>query len=119
MELDTLLGDQPVQHREVEGHESPLFLSYFKEAGGIRILEGGVDSGFNQIKPEEYGTRLLWVKGRKNVRVVQVPMHTSSLNSGDVFILDEGLTLTQWNGKDSGKDERMKVRWVCSSFGAA
>ena len=29
VELDTYLDDKPIQHREVEGHESELFLSYF------------------------------------------------------------------------------------------
>lgn len=30
VELDTFLNDAPIQHREVEGHESELFKSYFK-----------------------------------------------------------------------------------------
>jgi len=29
VELDTWLDDVPVQHREVQGHESRLFRSYF------------------------------------------------------------------------------------------
>ena len=29
VELDTFLDDRPVQHREVQGHESKLFKSYF------------------------------------------------------------------------------------------
>jgi len=30
VELDTFLGDKPVQHREVRDHESALFKSYFE-----------------------------------------------------------------------------------------
>ena len=29
VELDTFLDDKPIQHREVMGHESDLFKSYF------------------------------------------------------------------------------------------
>jgi hypothetical protein len=52
IELDTYLKDVPVQHREVQGHESPLFLSYFPS--GVRILEGGVATGFQHVSPTEY-----------------------------------------------------------------
>jgi len=106
VELDDLLGGDPVQHREVQGHESDLFLSYFKNE--IKLLEGGVDSGFKHVEPEKYRPRLLHVKGKKKVRVTEVELSHKSLNSGDVFILDAGLKIFQWNGSKSGPQEKMK-----------
>lgn len=38
VELDDYLGGAPVQHREVEGHESKGFLNYFKSKGGVRYF---------------------------------------------------------------------------------
>lgn len=114
VELDDFLGGRPTQHREVMGHESKLFLSYFK--GPIQILDGGIDSGFNKVKPTEYKPRLLHVKGKKNVRVVQVPLAVSSMNSGDVFILDAGLDIYQFNGNKSGPFERSKAAHVLTAI---
>jgi len=106
VELDDLLRGAPVQHREVQGHESDLFLSYFKNQ--IKLLTGGVETGFKHVKPEEYKPRLLHLKGKKKVRVTQVDMNKGSLNSGDVFILDGGLKIWQWNGRKSGPQEKQK-----------
>ncbi|XP_060552733.1 gelsolin-like protein 2 [Ruditapes philippinarum] len=107
VELDTFLNDKPVQHREVQGFESDMFKSYFKT---ITIMKGGADTGFRKVKPEEYTPRLLHFSGtRKNVEVREVTRNKKSLNSGDVFILDQGLKIYQWNGSGSNKDERMKA----------
>jgi len=106
VELDDKLGGAPIQHREVQGHESELFLSYFKNE--IKLLSGGVETGFKHVKPEEYKPRLLHIKGKKKVRVTQVDLSRGSLNSGDVFILDGGLKIWQWNGKKSGPQEKQK-----------
>jgi len=114
VELDDYLGGAPVQHREVQGFESSLFQSYFPN--GIRIMMGGIESGFNKVKPKEYKPRLLQVKGRKRVRLVEVPLDAKSVNSGDVFILDLGLLLLQFNGKDSRPFERSKATEICRAL---
>jgi len=114
VELDDKLGGAPIQHREVQGHESDLFMSYFNN--NIKLLSGGVDSGFKHVKPEEYKPRLLHLKGKKKVRVTQVDLTRGSLNSGDVFILDLGLKIFQWNGKKSGPQEKQKGAQMCRAL---
>lgn len=59
VELDDHLGTLPVQHREVQGFESALFLSYFNNA--IQIAHGGVDSGFHHWSAPEFKPRLYQV----------------------------------------------------------
>jgi gelsolin len=106
VELDDQLGGAAVQHREVQDFESDLFINYFKPT--IQILQGGIESGFNHVKPAEYEPRLLQLKGKRLVRVSQVSLCSDSLNSGDVFVLDGGLGVFQWNGSKSSVQERNK-----------
>lgn len=116
VELDHYLKDQPVQHRELEAKESGLFLSYFNNKGGIRILEGGAETGFHHVQPEAYRPRLLMLKGKKRVRVVEVPLAAEALNSGDVFVLDAGLTLYQWNGSKCSPQEKIRAAQLCRAL---
>lgn len=108
VELDDYLLQQPVQYREVQGYETPEFLRLFN--GSVRYMDGGVESGFNKVQPTVYQPRLFHVKGTgaQNVRVIQVPIKVSSLNDGDVFVVDAGLELFQWNGKTAGVWEKRK-----------
>eukprot|EP01099_Mayorella_cantabrigiensis_P000414 TRINITY_DN1191_c0_g1_i1.p1 TRINITY_DN1191_c0_g1~~TRINITY_DN1191_c0_g1_i1.p1 ORF type:complete len:857 (-),score=275.17 TRINITY_DN1191_c0_g1_i1:59-2320(-) len=105
-ELDEFLGGGPVQYREVQGHESSQFLSLFK--GGVQYLEGGVASAFKKVDRDKFDARLLHCKGARHVRVHQVPLSADSLNEGDVFILDLGRKIIQWNGADSSRKEKMR-----------
>jgi len=116
VELDDLLGDLPVQYREVQGHESPEFLAIFPKTG-VKILKGGVDSGFNKVKPADYKPRLMHFKGNKeNCRVTEVTLDAKSLNDGDVFLLDGGLELIIWNGKTAGIHEKRKAQEITNAL---
>lgn len=113
VELDTLLDDIPVQHRECQGHESKLFLSYFQR---LEILKGGVATGFKEVAPEQYKPRLLLFHGTgKKITVKQIPI-SKDLNTTDVFLLDMGIQIIQWNGKESNMFERNKASMYCQSI---
>jgi len=106
VELDHFLNDLPVQYREVQGSESESFLKLFDK---VIIQHGGIDSGFKHVEAESYRPRLLHIKGTiKQTVVREVPLSHKSLNSGDVFILDNGLKVYQFQGKGSSGGEKSK-----------
>ncbi len=98
VELCEVFGRKPIQHREVAHYESDHFLAYFEGFGGIRILTGGYDSGFHHTNIDQPKPRLLQIKGRRVAKTTQVPLECKSLRTGDVFILDLGKIVYQWNG---------------------
>ncbi|XP_059539395.1 advillin isoform X2 [Myotis daubentonii] len=134
-QLDDYLGGRPVQHREVQHHESDTFRGYFKQ--GIIYKRGGVASGMKHVETNTYDVeRLLHVKGKRNIRAtevspptlsgpraslpgaqgfllnnvyLQVEMSWDSFNRGDVFLLDLGKVIIQWNGPESNSGERLKA----------
>jgi gelsolin len=116
VELDDLLGDLPVQYREVQGHESKEFMQCFKNP--IKIMEGGIESGFNKISPETYVPRLMHMKGRGEfgIRVTQVDCKRESLNDGDVFVLDAGMMIWQWNGRKAHFFEKRKGNQIVTGL---
>ncbi|KAL0359761.1 UNVERIFIED_CONTAM: Villin-4 [Sesamum angustifolium] len=106
VELDAVLGGRAVQYREVQGHETEKFLSYFKPC--IIPQEGGIASGFKHAEAEEHQTRLY------------VTFARSSLNHDDVFILDTKSKIFQFNGSNSSIQERAKalevVQYIKDTF---
>ncbi|KAM7097041.1 villin-1 isoform 1-T1 [Ciconia maguari] len=107
-QMDDHLGMVAVQHREVQGHESETFRAYFKQ--GLIYKKGGVASGMKHVETNTYNIqRLLHVKGKKTVVAREVEMSWKSFNQGDVFLLDLGQLIIQWNGPGSNRNERLKA----------
>ena len=116
VELDDKLGGEPVQHREVEGNESKLFLSYFPK---LTYLEGGVESGFKKAadRVDEHEITMYQIKGKgTNVMMKQVSLTRSAMNSGDVFILDTEEVIYQWNGINANAAEKNQAAAVCQGI---
>jgi len=107
VEIDDLLDDGPIQHRELQGSESRLFQSYWKE---MMYLDGGHPSGFRKVKPEEYEPRLLMVRRTKRTtKAYQIPVAAGNLNHGDSFVLDAGLKVYLFVGNESSAFEKSKA----------
>lgn len=80
-------------------------MSHFK--GGIKYLNGGVDSGFKHHVPETHVPELLRVKGKRYPRVFPVEVKASELCESDCFVLDLGDDIYIWQG--SACDDHEKV----------
>ena len=108
VEIDTLLDDKPIQHREVQGYESDMFKSYFDT---IVIMKGGCATGFRHVEAKKYEPRLLHFQSlkKRHCAVTEVKFTRKALNSNDVFIIDNGTEAYQWNGKLCNKDEKIKA----------
>uniref|UniRef100_A0A4W5K498 Gelsolin n=1 Tax=Hucho hucho TaxID=62062 RepID=A0A4W5K498_9TELE len=115
VQMDDYLGGKPIQYREVQGHESKVFLGYFK--AGLKYLKGGVASGFKHVVTNEVVMqRVLQVKGRRVVRATEVPVSWDSFNQGDCFILDLGSEIYQWCGSQSNRFEKLKATQVAKGI---
>jgi len=108
IKIDDQLGGKPVQYREIQGFESNTFMGYFKN--GIKYCKGGVSSGFTHAKTNVSEIRrVLQIKGRRNVRALEVDMNWSSFNQGDCFIIEIDNNIYQWNGSQCNRMEKLKA----------
>ncbi|XP_063843293.1 gelsolin-like isoform X3 [Scylla paramamosain] len=106
VELDDLLGGGPVQHREVEASESKRFLSYFKN--GIRVLQGGVATGFRKVT-DDFQPSIYHVKGKRTTVVKEMPkIEWKAMNDGDVYVLDTKSIIYVWVGRNSNNIEKLQ-----------
>ncbi|KAM9607977.1 macrophage-capping protein isoform 3-T3 [Morphnus guianensis] len=91
-QLNTLLGERPVTHREVQGNESDIFMEYFPR--GVTYQ----------------------VKGKKNIRASERDLSWASFNTGDCFILDLGETLFVWCGARCNVLERGRAQELAAAI---
>ena len=107
VELDDLMDQAPVQHREVMGHESIAFTKIFKQ---LNYMQGGVESGFTHVEAGTYVSKLFRVRKMKHtVKVAEVPCARASLNHGDCFILDAGADIFCWAGDSCSPFEKREA----------
>ncbi|CAB1353883.1 unnamed protein product, partial [Coregonus sp. 'balchen'] len=79
-----------------------------KDTSNKGYKKGGVASGMRHTETNSYDIqRLLHVKGKKRISAMEVEMSWESFNLGDVFLLDSGKTIIQWNGPESNRQERL------------
>mmetsp|Transcript_11232 Transcript_11232/g.15432 ORF Transcript_11232/g.15432 Transcript_11232/m.15432 type:complete len:372 (-) Transcript_11232:337-1452(-) len=115
VELDDFFDGEPIQHREVQQHESQQFTKLFKQ---IEYWDGGIESGFNHVEDvAAYPARLFRVRKVKyTVKVAEMPCTRDSLNNGDCFILDLGATVYPWFGEEASAFEKAKAGTVCHNM---
>jgi len=109
VELDTYHDDVPVQHREVQEHESDKFKSYFPF---LTFMKGGCDSGFNHVGVGSYAPRLFQLSTGTTKNIVQVKeikLSRQSLSDDDSFVLDMGTRIISWNGPKANLFEKTKA----------
>ncbi|ELW69313.1 Macrophage-capping protein [Tupaia chinensis] len=109
--LNTLFGERPVQHYEVQDNESDIFMSYFPR--GLKYQEGGVESAFHKTSPGAAPAamkKLYQVKGKKNIQATKGALSWDSFNTGDCFILDLGQNIFACCGGKSNILGRNKAR---------
>ncbi|XP_034082283.1 capping protein (actin filament), gelsolin-like b isoform X1 [Gymnodraco acuticeps] len=111
-QLDNFLSGDPVQHRHVQGYETPEFMALFPR--GVSYKTGGVDSGFRRTQGSGTVQRLYQIKGKRNIRAREVELSWSSFNKGDCFILDLGEIIVSWIGSQANMFEKQKVREIAS-----
>ena len=105
VELDNLFGGLPVQHRELQGHESERFRKLF--IGGMVTLAGGTESGLKRVEKSQHVVRMFQVTGGKIPSMTEVEVAWGKMNHGDTFVMDTGDTIFIWAGRTSSGMEKI------------
>jgi len=107
VELDTYLGGEPVQFREVQGIESEEWGELWGKSG-TTIMAGGAKSGFKKVEDEEWTPRLMWANGknRKNTKIKEIPLEAKNVSEADCYVLDTGMKAYVFFGSNASVWEK-------------
>lgn len=114
VELDTFLHGKAIQIRETQNNESDLFRSHFTQ--GIIYKLGGVESGFKKVEAFDYNNFAPLLYRVHNNSYTQVPLIMSSVTEDDVFVLDNGLSVYIYMGKNSSHKERLLGEYAATNI---
>ncbi|KAF2972047.1 hypothetical protein GQX73_g1600 [Xylaria multiplex] len=118
VELDEYLHGAATQHRELQKEPSDDFVALFSR---IRILSGGVRSGFTHVETEEEPSKTLMLlrvfkhpsaKRADSIMVCEVEPTWQSLDEDDVFVLEGNDKIWVWQGKNCSPMEKAKAAQV-------
>ena len=113
-QLDDLLDNDVLLHREVMHAESVAFCALFPQ---MVYLHGSVASAFKRAAPHAYRPRLLRAT-RTDVAttVVEVTCRRDDLNSGGAFVLDSGETIYVWAGEYASPFDKLAASLYAESL---
>ncbi|CAJ2508833.1 Uu.00g138590.m01.CDS01 [Anthostomella pinea] len=122
VELDEFLDGVATQHRELQKEPSEDFVALFSR---IRILSGGVRSGFTHVEmneePKETPMLLRIFKHPSARRADSIMVHEveptwKSLDENDVFVLERNDKIWVWQGKSCSPMEKAKAAQVVNDM---
>ncbi|WYZ37024.1 hypothetical protein EsH8_II_000530 [Colletotrichum jinshuiense] len=124
VELDEFLRGAATQHRELQAAPSDEFLELFPR---ISIRSGGVRSGFRHVDEDAPKAEVLTLLrifknpavgsgGGGGVVVHEVEPTWRSLDEDDVFVLDTGDKIWQWQGTSCSPMEKAKAAQVVNDM---
>ncbi|KAI1659404.1 actin depolymerizing protein [Daldinia decipiens] len=118
VELDEFLHGVAIQHRELQKEPSDDFVALFSR---IRILSGGVRSGFTHVETEEEPKETLTLlrifkhptaKRADSILIYEVEPTWQNLDENDVFVLERNGKIWVWQGKNCSPMEKAKAAQV-------
>ncbi|EDL76930.1 villin-like (predicted), isoform CRA_c [Rattus norvegicus] len=86
----------------ISSRNAAMLSSTYRKGGRASALKLGESNVYNV-------QRLLHIRGRKHVSATEVALSWNSFNKGDIFLLDLGKVMIQWNGPKASICEKARA----------